>query len=72
MENTYNNDADRKQLYWNAWRILARNTNLSSEDKHALIEIKRAFFRNDKYDPLLASYVERLSAYMLHKGAYAY
>ncbi len=73
QDGIYNNDSERTRLYWAAWRILARyNRNLSPEDRSALISIKKSFFRNESFDPLIASYVERMSIAMLGTKSYAY
>lgn len=70
---SYTEEADRRRLYWDAWRIMARyGVTLSDDDRRALMDIKKSFYRDEAFDPMAIGYVERLSDFLLKTKAYAY
>lgn len=55
------NEAERKNLYWMVWKLLAKySSTLVSEDKQALMDIVQAYYRDEKYDPLVVTHVRRM------------
>lgn len=60
------NEVERKNLYWMVWKLMARySSTLVREDQQALMDIVQAYYRDEKYDPLVVTHVRRLCEMML-------